>query len=151
MLRLHRLAEFIPWNQFLGPTNILKNLLWSKDRSGCGGGKDALFRSAVRASQAKIPPRLHFLCPSPPPPLLPIHLSVSWQKLRQVEPFSDTISYYFPCVYLKEHGNEADFLGFLQKLVPHRSLTLPFELFRFWLRIRGDIRNRKRIAESESR
>jgi hypothetical protein len=42
---------------------------------------------------------------------------------------------------LKGHGNEADFLGFLQKLVPHRSLTLPFEPFRFWLRIRGDIRN----------
>jgi hypothetical protein len=44
---------------------------------------------------------------------------------------------------LKGHGNEADFLGFLQKLGPHRSLTLPFEPFRFWLRIRGDIRNRK--------
>jgi hypothetical protein len=26
---------------------------------------------------------------------------------------------------LKGHGNEADFLGFLQKLVPPRSLTLP--------------------------
>ncbi len=39
------------------------------------------------------------------------------------------------------YGNEADSLGILQKLVPHRSLTLPFELFRFWLRIRGDIRN----------
>ncbi len=25
---------------------------------------------------------------------------------------------------LKGHGNEADFQGFLQKLVPHRSLTL---------------------------
>ncbi len=35
---------------------------------------------------------------------------------------------------LKGHGNEADFLGFLQKLVPHRSLTLPFEPFRFWSR-----------------
>jgi hypothetical protein len=44
---------------------------------------------------------------------------------------------------LKGHGNKADFLGFLQKLVPHRSLTLPFEPFRFWLRICGDIRNRK--------
>ncbi len=43
-------------------------------------------------------------------------------------------------VLLKGHGNETDFLGFLQKLVPHRSLTLPFEPFRFWLRIR-DIRN----------
>jgi hypothetical protein len=44
---------------------------------------------------------------------------------------------------LKGHGNEADFLGFLQKLVPHRSLTLPFKPFRFWLHIREDIRNRK--------
>jgi hypothetical protein len=44
---------------------------------------------------------------------------------------------------LKGHGNEADFLGFLQKLVSHRSLTLPFEPIRFLLRIRGDIRNRK--------
>ncbi len=41
---------------------------------------------------------------------------------------------------LKGHGNETDFLGFLQKLVPHESLTLTFEMFRFWLRIRGDIR-----------
>ncbi len=56
-------------------------------------------------------------------------------------------------VYLKGHGNEADFLGFLQKLGPHRSLTLPFEPFRFWFRIRGDIRNRKttpRLAKSGS-
>jgi hypothetical protein len=42
------------------------------------------------------------------------------------------------CV-LEGHGNEADFLGFLQKLVPHESLTLPFGPFRFWLRICGDI------------
>ncbi len=27
-------------------------------------------------------------------------------------------------MFLKGHGNEADFLGFLQKLVSHRSLTL---------------------------
>jgi hypothetical protein len=55
---------------------------------------------------------------------------------------------------LKGHVNEADFLGFLQKLVPHRSLTLLIEPFRFWLRIRGDIRNRKktlRLGESGSR
>jgi hypothetical protein len=52
------------------------------------------------------------------------------------------------------HGNEADFLGFLQKSVRHRFLTLHFEPFRFGLRIRGDIRNRKttpQIAESGSR
>ncbi len=55
---------------------------------------------------------------------------------------------------LKGHGNEADFLVFLHKFDPNRSITLPFELFRFWLRIRGDIRNRKtnpRLAESGSR
>jgi hypothetical protein len=55
---------------------------------------------------------------------------------------------------LKGSGNEADFLGFLQKLIPHRSLTLPFEPSRFWFRIRGDIRNRKtapRPGESRSR
>jgi hypothetical protein len=44
---------------------------------------------------------------------------------------------------LKGHGNETDFLGFLQKLVPHESLTLPFRPFGFWLRIHGDIRIRK--------
>ena len=52
---------------------------------------------------------------------------------------------------LKGHGNEADFLGFLQKLAPHRSLKLPFKPFRFWLRIRGGIPNRKttpRLGES---
>jgi hypothetical protein len=54
---------------------------------------------------------------------------------------------------LKGHGNEADFLGFLHKLDPHRFLTLSFQPFRFWLQIRGDIRNRKttpRLAESGS-
>jgi hypothetical protein len=35
------------------------------------------------------------------------------------------------------------FCGFVQKLVPHESLTLPFEPFRFWLRMRGDIRIQK--------
>ncbi len=49
---------------------------------------------------------------------------------------------------LKGHGNEVDFLGFLQKLVSHRSLTLPFEPFCFWLRIRGDIRNQKQLPDS---
>jgi hypothetical protein len=44
---------------------------------------------------------------------------------------------------LKGRGNEADFLEFLHKLDPHRSLTLPFEPFRFWLQIFGDIRNKK--------
>jgi hypothetical protein len=49
---------------------------------------------------------------------------------------------------LKGHGNEADFLGILHKSVRHRSLTLHFEQFRFWLRIRGDIRNRKTTPQS---
>ncbi len=53
-----------------------------------------------------------------------------------------------------KHGNEADFLGFLQKSVPHESLALPFEPFRFWFRIRKDIHNLKttpRLPESASR
>ncbi len=46
------------------------------------------------------------------------------------------------------------FSGVLQKSVRRRFLTLHFEPFRFGLRIRGDIRNRKttpRLAESGSR
>jgi hypothetical protein len=46
-------------------------------------------------------------------------------------------------IILKGHGNEADFLGFLQKSVPHESLTLPFEPFRIWIRIGEDICSRK--------
>ncbi len=48
---------------------------------------------------------------------------------------------------LNLYGNEADFLGFFQKLVPHVSLTLPFELFRFWLQI---LVIEKRLANSAS-
>jgi hypothetical protein len=54
----------------------------------------------------------------------------------------------------KGYGNEADFPRFLHKSVWHLSLTLHFEPFRFWLRIREDIRNGKmtpRLAESGSR
>jgi hypothetical protein len=43
---------------------------------------------------------------------------------------------------LKGHGNEADFLGILHKPVWHRSITLRFKPFRFWLPIHGDIHNR---------
>ncbi len=39
------------------------------------------------------------------------------------------IQFLFASNSLKGHGNEADFLGFLQKSVPHESLTLPFEPF----------------------
>ncbi len=42
---------------------------------------------------------------------------------------------------LKGHGNEPP--RFLHKSVRHRSLTLHFKPFRFWLRILGDIRIRK--------
>ncbi len=52
-------------------------------------------------------------------------------------------------VSLKGHGNLADFLGVLHKSVPHESLTLPFEPFRIWLRIHGDISViEKRLPES---
>ncbi len=37
--------------------------------------------------------------------------------------------YYGLDLSLKGHGNEADFLGFLQKSVRHRFLTLNFEPF----------------------
>ncbi len=75
-----------------------------------------------------------------------------------MDPIQLYLTYSYSCdvLYsrLKGHCNEADFLGFLQKLGPHRSLTLPFEPFRYWLRIRGDIRNRKttpRLSKSGSR
>jgi hypothetical protein len=44
---------------------------------------------------------------------------------------------------LKGHGNEPVFSIFLHKLVRPRFLKLPIELFRFWLRICGNIQNRK--------
>ncbi len=70
--------------------------------------------------------------------------------------FSHTVLFFFDIyislfvlllgkLLLKGHGNETDFLGVLQKSVPHKSLTLPFEPFRFWLRLRGDIHIRKTI------
>ncbi len=73
------------------------------------------------------------------------------QSLAQKNMFSTGRNCLFPPSYtgsktaclLKGHGNEAEFLGILQKLVPHESLTLPFRPFRFWLRIRGDIHIRK--------
>jgi hypothetical protein len=43
-------------------------------------------------------------------------------------------------VILKGHGNEPNFPSFLHKSLWPRSLALHFALFRFWLRIRGDIR-----------
>ncbi len=51
---------------------------------------------------------------------------------------------------LKGHGNEADFLGFLKKLVSHRSLTLPFEPFRFWLQFAEIFIIEKRLPDSAS-
>jgi hypothetical protein len=59
--------------------------------------------------------------------------------------------YYKRDIHLKGHGNEPNFPSFLHKSRWPRSLTLHFEPFRFWLRIRGDIRIRKttpRISDS---
>ncbi len=39
---------------------------------------------------------------------------------------------------------------FSHNLGQHRSLTLPFEPFRFWLRIRGDIHNQNWLPDSAS-
>jgi hypothetical protein len=64
---------------------------------------------------------------------------------------SPPANYFAFFLVLKGHGNEAGFLGFLHKPVRHRSITLRFEPFRFWLQIRGDICNRKttpQLAES---
>jgi hypothetical protein len=40
---------------------------------------------------------------------------------------------------IKGTSQGGGFLGFFHKPVRHRSLTLRFELFQFWLRIRGNI------------
>ncbi len=79
------------------------------------------------------------------------HLSASHFHIYiHAEPDDDNLAWHgMAC--LKGHGNEADFPRFLQKLVPHRSLTLPFEPFRFWLRIGVDIRNRKTTPRLASR
>ncbi len=56
--------------------------------------------------------------------------------------------------FLKGTWQRGGFSGVLHKSVRHWSLTLHFKLIRFWLRIRGDIRNRKttpRLTESGSR
>ncbi len=92
----------------------------------------------------------HLQLPTSSSPLLPYNLSwvITCYWTKPLAPFA--VQNYT----LKGHGNEAEFLGFLQKSVRHRSLTLHFEPFRFWLRIRGDIRNRKTtplLAESGSR
>ncbi len=47
------------------------------------------------------------------------------------------------CRVLKGTWQWGRFSGFLHKSVPYESLTLSFVLFWFWLRICGDIRNRK--------
>jgi hypothetical protein len=56
-------------------------------------------------------------------------------------------------VSLKGHGNEPVFSMFLLESLWHRSLTLSFKPFRFWLQILGDIHIGKltpRIGESGS-
>jgi hypothetical protein len=54
-------------------------------------------------------------------------------------------------LHLQGHGNEADFPGFFQKLVPHRSLTLPFEPFDFGFEIAEIFVIKKRLADSPTR
>ncbi len=84
------------------------------------------------------------------------HLWLKWMtgKKGSTYIFLKTLSFLVLVSFLKGHGNEADFLGVLQQLVSHRSLTLPFKPFRFWRWIRGDIRHRKTapwLGESGSR
>jgi hypothetical protein len=56
-----------------------------------------------------------------------------------------------PSLTLKGHGNEADFLGFLQKLGPHRSLTLPFSRSAFGFEFAEIFVIKKRLPDSVSR
>jgi hypothetical protein len=49
---------------------------------------------------------------------------------------------------LKGHGNETDFLGFLQKSVPRESLTLHFEPFRFRIEFVEIFVIEKQVGES---
>ncbi len=73
--------------------------------------------------------------------ILSVHSADPIAEVKLLIPFcADLLIMKSITGFLKGHGNEADFLWFLHKLVPQRSLTLPFEPFRFWLRIRGDIR-----------
>jgi hypothetical protein len=51
---------------------------------------------------------------------------------------------------LKEHGNEADFLGFLQKLVPHIGLTLPYVCSDFGFEFAEIFIIEKRLPDSAS-
>jgi hypothetical protein len=81
-----------------------------------------------------------------------VHRAAATSYKEEFFQFVLTIITLYKCV-LKGHGNEADFPRFVHKSFWHWSLTLHFEPFRFLLRIRGDIRNRKttrRLGESGS-
>ncbi len=54
-------------------------------------------------------------------------------------------------IYVKGTWQWGGFSGVLQKLVPYRSLTLPFAPFQFWLQIRGDICNQKMTPRLDNR
>jgi hypothetical protein len=104
---------------------------------GGGGGKNTVAERLVLFSK----PFIFLKCPS-----MRILTSLFYMNKTYLGRWLIYIS--------KGHGNEADFLGFLQKLVPHRSFTLPFEPFLFWLQIHGDIRNWKTthwLGESATR
>jgi hypothetical protein len=80
-----------------------------------------------------------------------VHLDCTKYFIKNTCTHSSSYTTFLFLPFLKGHGNEADFQRFLHKSVRHRSLTLHFEPFRFWLRICGDIRNRKttpRVGES---
>ncbi len=101
----------------------------------------------------RLPPTPHYRQPSPS-----LYGSITFTHLEEN---SNMVKLPYLCekargnpVWLKGHGNESDFLGFFQKSIRHRFLTLNLEPFWFGLRIRGDICNRKmtpRLAESGSR
>ncbi len=99
------LAKSIPRNRFLGFLNGGRSRNTSSERE-C-------------VSLTPLTPKHSIL-----PPALPSQ--VSWVMVGQESQDRFINFNYRKSLFVKGHGNEADFLGFLQKFVPHESLTLPF-------------------------
>jgi hypothetical protein len=85
----------------------------------------------------------------------PRHVWLTRERAEQIRHKLEGVMYSYVLEdSIKGHGNEPNFPSFLHKSLWPRSLTPHFEPFRFWLRIRGDIRIRKttpHIGESGSR
>jgi hypothetical protein len=134
--RIHRLEKSIPWNRFLGSLNVYKYGL-------CTRVYLEIFSFSVVVAGTATPPMAgseSYFYPSffciffwlMSPSVFLGDVCIRTQRAAAASRCTTN---------LKGHGNEADFLWFLQKLGRHRFLTVHFEPFRFRLRFRGDIRN----------